>query len=161
MANTITGIRIICSLLLLLPPIFSPVFYTLYIIAGLSDMLDGIIARKTKTVSEFGSKLDTIADFILVVVCFIKLLPVLNIETWMYIWIVIIAIIKVLNVVSGFIVQKRFIAVHTIMNKITGVCLFILPLTVKFIELRYSILVVCLIATFTAIQEGLFIRTKR
>ena len=59
MANIITCIRIICSIVLLFCPVFSPVFYALYITAGVSDMLDGAVARKTGTVSEFGSKLDT------------------------------------------------------------------------------------------------------
>lgn len=40
---------------------------------------------KAETDSEFGSKFDTVADLILVVVCLIKLIPVLNIELWMYI----------------------------------------------------------------------------
>lgn len=69
MANIITCIRIIFSLLLTLCPPLSVTFYALYIIAGLSDMIDGIVARKTNSVSEFGSQLDTAADFILIVVC--------------------------------------------------------------------------------------------
>ncbi len=77
MANSITGIRILCSVALLFFPAFSPAFYTLYIVAGVSDMIDGTVARKTGTVSEFGSKLDTVADFVLVVVCLIKLIPIL------------------------------------------------------------------------------------
>ena len=47
MANLITGLRIIVSAALLFCPVFSPIFYVLYLIAGLSDMADGIIARKT------------------------------------------------------------------------------------------------------------------
>ena len=66
MANFITSLRIICSIALLLCPALSPVFYALYISAGFTDMIDGTIARKTNTVSEFGSKLDTVADFIFV-----------------------------------------------------------------------------------------------
>lgn len=50
---------------------------------------------------------------------------------------------------------------HTIMNKVTGFMLFILPLTFVFIELKYSAVVVCTIATFAAIQEGHLIRTGR
>ena len=64
MANIITGIRIICSIALLFCPTLSGAFYSLYIIAGFTDMIDGTIAIKTGTVSEFGSKLDTVADFI-------------------------------------------------------------------------------------------------
>ena len=84
MANIITAIRIVCSIALLLFPAFSPPFYTLYIAVGISDMIDGTVARKTGTVSALGSKLDTAADFIFVVCCLIKLLPVFNIPTWLY-----------------------------------------------------------------------------
>lgn len=37
-------------------------------------MIDGTIARKTNNANEFGSRLDTIADFAFVVACMIKLL---------------------------------------------------------------------------------------
>ncbi|MDY5577382.1 MAG: CDP-alcohol phosphatidyltransferase family protein [Lachnospiraceae bacterium] len=146
---------------LLFCPALSPLFYALYIAAGFTDMIDGMVARKTNTVSEFGSKLDTMADFVLVVVCLIKLIPILNITIWVYVWVVIIAFIKVINVVSGYVVQKKFVAAHTVMNKVTGAVLFIFPLTLLIIELKYSAVVVCLFATFAAVQEGHYIRTGR
>ena len=46
MANAITGLRILVSVVLLFCPAFSPIFYTLYLVAGLSDIADGIIAGK-------------------------------------------------------------------------------------------------------------------
>ena len=159
MANIITGIRILCSIALLFCPVLSPTFCVLYIAAGLTDMIDGTVARKTNSVSEFGSKLDTVADFILVVVCLIKLIPVMVIPGWLYLWIAIIALIKVINVVSGYMVQKKFVAVHSVMNKVTGALLFILPLTLSTIDLKYSAIVVSMVATFAAIQEGYYIRT--
>lgn len=123
-------------------------------------MIDGTVARKTNTASEFGSKLDTIADFIFLAVCLIKLLPILTIPVWIYVWISIIALIKIINVVSGYVIQKKFIAVHTVMNKITGALLFLLPMTLLIIELKYSAPVVCIAATFAAIQEGHDIRNR-
>ena len=150
MANAISIIRIIASIALLFCRAFSPAFYVLYIAAGLSDMLDG-----------FGARLDTIADFVLVIVCLIKLLPILRIPAWLYLWIGIIALIKVINIVSGFAVQKRFVAVHSLMNKATGALLFLLPLAIPAAELKYAAIVVCAAATFAAIQEGHFIRTGR
>ena len=161
MANIITCVRVALSVALLFCPALSTPFYCFYMTAGLTDMIDGTVARKTGTVGEFGAKLDTVADFILVAVCLIKLIPVLNIEIWMLVWIGVIAIIKVINIVSGFVVQKKLVTVHSVMNKITGVLLFVLPLTVRIIDLRYSIAVVCAVATFAAIQEGHYIRTGR
>ena len=161
MANAITFFRIAAGMALLFCPVFSPAFYAFYISAGLSDMLDGFAARRTNTVSRFGARLDTMADFVLVVVCLIKLFPILSIPAWLYGWIGIIALIKAVNIISGFAVQKRFAAVHSVMNKVTGALLFLLPLTIRVVPLKYSAVVVCAAATFAAIQEGHFIRTGR
>ena len=161
MANIITCIRIVCSFALLLFPAFSPAYYTLYIVAGLSDMIDGSVARKTGTVSELGSKLDTVADIVLVFCCLIKLIPILHIPAWLIIWIIVIAAIKAINLISGYVMRGEFVALHSVMNKITGGLLFVLPLTVRIIEFRYSATIVCAIATFAAVQEGHTIRTGR
>lgn len=161
MANIITYIRIICSIILLFCPVFSPTFYALYIAAGVSDMLDGAIARKTSTVSEFGSKLDTVADFVMVTLCLIKLLPVIHIPTWLLIWIIVITVIKAVNLISGYVTRKKIVVLHTIMNKVTGILLFVLPLTLKIINLKYSGAIAGAVATFAAIQEGHMIRTKK
>ncbi len=161
MANIITSIRILCSIALLFFPPLSPAFYALYLSAGITDMIDGPIARKTKTVSEFGSKLDTIADLIFVVVCLIKLIPVMNTPLWLYIWIGAVALIKVANVVIGLVRQKKFMAVHSVINKVTGALLFVLPLTFAFLKVKYSMSVVCAVATVAAVQEGYYILTGR
>ena len=161
MANTITCIRIICSAVLLFCPVPSLSFYVLCIIAGITDMIDGAVARKTNTAGEFGARLDTAADSVFVIVCLIKLIPVLDIPVWLYIWIAVIALIKGINIVSGFIICKRFVAVHTVVNKLTGVLLFVLPLTFPVIDLKYSAVVACTAATFAAIHEGHCIRIRK
>ena len=161
MANTITFFRIAASIALLFCPALSPAFYGLYIAAGLSDMLDGFAARKTNSASEFGARLDTAADLVFVLACLIKLLPVLRIPAWLYAWIGIIALIKLVNIISGFAVQKRFPAVHSVMNKVTGALLFLLPLTIPAVGLKYAAVVVCAAATLAAMQEGHIIRTGK
>jgi CDP-diacylglycerol--glycerol-3-phosphate 3-phosphatidyltransferase len=158
MANLITSIRILCSVALLFCAALSPWFYVLYIIAGVSDMVDGWVARKTNTVSEFGSKLDTIADIIFVVVCLVKLLPVLHLPVWIYVWVGLIACIKVFNIVYSYVVRKQFLADHSIPNKVTGALLFLLPLTLFVIDVKYSAAVVCAVATVAGIQEGLRVK---
>ena len=160
LANSITIFRILCSIVLLFFPAFSTAFYALYITAGVSDMVDGWVARRTHTTSELGAKLDTIADIVFVVICLVKFLPVMNISVWLWVWIGIIALIKAINIISGLIVQKRFVSVHSTMNKTTGLLLFVFPLTITFLNLKYSAAVVCIFATFAAIQEGHFIRTN-
>jgi len=61
---------------------FSVCFHGIYLLCGFTDMVDGTIARKTNSASEFGARLDTISDFIFFVVSFIKLLPVIHIPKW-------------------------------------------------------------------------------
>ena len=161
MANIITGFRILFSAVMLFLHAFSPEFYIFYCLAGFTDMIDGTVARKTNTVSEFGSVLDTVADIVFVSVCLIKLLPKLAIPVWLWICIGVIALIKVINIISGFVVQKKFVAKHTIMNKVTGALLFILPLTLSVVDLKYSGGFVCAIAAFAAVQEGHLIRTEK
>ena len=122
-------------------------------------MADGTVARKTGTVSDFGAKLDTAADFIMAVVCLIKLIPVLDIPIWLIIWIAVIALIKVISIISGYVKRREFVAAHTVMNKVTGIILFLLPFTLTFIDIKYSGIFICILATFAAIQEGHLIRT--
>ena len=160
MANIITGIRIVLSAFLLFCPAFSPIFFLLYIAAGASDMIDGAVARRTGTVSEFGSRLDTFADIVFAVVCLIKLLPALDVPVWLSVWFAVIAIIKLSSITAGYIRQKKLVSVHSVLNKATGLLLFVFPLTLAFMDLRYSAAVVCMAATAAAIQEGFTVHEK-
>ena len=157
LANIITGFRIPGSMLLLFFPVFSTGFYVTYLLCGLSDMIDGTIARKTNSTSKFGSQLDTIADLLFVVVSLFKLLPAIHIPQWLWIWGGVIAVIKSSNIIWGYVSKKQFVALHTIMNKVTGLLLFLLPLTLSFVDVKYSGIAVCSIATFAAIQEGTYV----
>lgn len=159
-ANIVTFLRIVFSLIMLYFAAFSPGFYACYLLAGITDMVDGSAARRLGTESEFGEKLDTIADIIFVAAALYKILPDIAPTKGIWIWIGIIAVVKVINIISGFLVQKRFVSVHSPANKITGIALFLLPLTLPFVDNRCSAISVCLLATFAAIQEGHFIRTK-
>ena len=155
-ANILTSCRILGSILLLFFPTFSVGFYILYLLCGFSDMIDGTIARKTNSTSQFGSQLDTIADLVFVAVAIFKLLPVIHLPGWLWIWGGCIAIIKVTNIIWGVVYRKKLVDVHTVLNKTTGLLLFLLPLTVQFVEPAYSLVIVCLIATIAAIQEGYY-----
>ena len=159
LANILTGCRILGSILLLVFPAFSVAFYITYLFCGLSDMIDGTIARKTNSTSKFGSQLDTIADLIFVAASLFKLLPAIHIPGWLWIWGGVIAVIKISNIIWGYVSKKQFISLHTIMNKVTGLLLFLLPLTVSFVELKYIAIAVCSIATLSAIQEWFYVIT--
>ena len=124
LANGITLLRILCSLALLFCMPLSLPFYVLYAVAGLSDIFDGRIARKTNTVTKFGAKLDTFADIVFAAVVLIKLLPILKLPLWMIGWVGMIALIKLVNIVIGFVRNHTLTAVHSVINKVTGALVF-------------------------------------
>ena len=154
MANFITIIRILCSLALLFFMPLSLPFYALYTAAGLSDIFDGLIARKTNTETKFGAKLDTLADIVFAAVVLIKLLPILELPVWMIVWVGVIALIKLVNIAIGFVRHHTLTAVHSVINKVTGVLVFILPFTLQIINIRYTAVFVCAVATVAAIMES-------
>ena len=160
-ANAVTVCRIVLSLSLFLCPVYSVPFWIVYVSAGATDVLDGYIARRMGITSSLGSRLDTAADFIFFVACLIIFIPVLDIPVWLYVWVAVIAAIKVINIASAYKMHGKLIVAHTLMNKVSGLLLFILPMTFTSIELTYSSIVVCSIATFAAVQEGHFMRTGR
>ena len=159
LANIITGSRVIFSLPLLFIPLSSAWFYIVYLFCGLTDMIDGAIARKTGSVSEFGARLDTVADFVFLSVSLVRFLPVVPVSQWLWVWILVIGVVKIGNLICGFVRSKTLVSLHTVMNKITGLLLFLLPLTFPVIDINYSGIPVCVIASIAAIQESVYIVT--
>lgn len=157
LANLITVLRIIGSTSLLFFSLRSRLFFTIYLFCGFSDMIDGTIARKAGTVSKFGADLDTVADFVFMAVCAVKLLPIINLPVLLWIWIAAISAIKINNIVRRFIRGKKPVDQHTVLNKITGFLLFLLPSTIQFIEPTCSFAIVCGVATVASIQECYYI----
>lgn len=124
-------------------------------------MLDGFVARKTHSQSEFGAKLDSISDLVFVAVCLIKLLQVLEFKTWIWIWIALIFAVKIFNVILGYAVEKKLVMLHAVANKITGLLLFLLPLFIGTEIINIAAILVCAVATFAAVQEGYLIKIGR
>ena len=159
-ANILTGGRIIGSDLLMFLPTFSMGFYIVYLLCGFTDMIDGTVARMTGSASRFGEKLDTAADIVFVAAALIKFLPQLPIPLWLWVWGGGIAVIRIGNLLLGYVFRKEFAALHTALNKVTGLLLFLLPLTVSIMDFRYSSIAVCAVATVSAIQEGIYVVKK-
>lgn len=158
LANLLTVCRIVCSLWIIHTPAFSPEFYTTYLFCGFSDIADGIVARKTGTQSSLGAKLDSFADLIFAASAFIKLLPVISLPTWLRYLTGIILVIKAANLIISFVCHRRILYEHTFLNKLTGFLLFLLPLTMSFIDNTFNAAVICAVAFPAAIQEGYLIR---
>jgi CDP-diacylglycerol--glycerol-3-phosphate 3-phosphatidyltransferase len=157
--NIISALRILGAIGLLFINPASVAFWVIYGLCGISDMLDGYLARKLQAQTKTGAVLDSVADLCLVICCAIRLIPVMQIPTWLWIWAGIIAAIKLVNQVSALVVFKHFCFPHTMANKLTGLLLFLTLPTVF-----WSIVPIALVAgvaTFAAVQEGHLIRTRR
>ena len=161
MANAITCARIVCAFILIFCPTFSGWFYGIYIVGGITDVLDGFIARHSGTESRLGAWLDTAADFIFTGIVLVKILRTAAFPTWMLVWIVGIAAVKCVNAVSGLARYGRFVAEHTVMNKICGVLLFGIPLWIDRIPWKIAqipLILICAVTALAAVQEGHYIR---
>ena len=152
-ANIVTGIRILGSVCMLCSSVFSPLFYSTYLLCGFTDMIDGTIARKTNSVTSFGSHLDSVADLIFLTAASIKILPAIHIPSWLWLSILIVFIMKITAVIWRYHLVHQFMLKHTLLNKITGFLLFLLPSSLPFVEIKYSAGVVCAVAFLSAIQE--------
>ena len=152
-ANIVTSIRILGSICMLYTSVFSPLFYSTYLLCGFTDMVDGTIARKTNSVTSFGSHLDSVADLIFLTAASIKLLPAISVPVWLWFSILIVFLIKLAAVIWKYILVQQLLPDHTFMNKLTGFLLFLLPLSLPFVEVKYSAGIVCAVAFLSAIHE--------
>lgn len=156
--NIITLLRIAGSLGLLFCGVTGVVYWIIYGLCGISDIADGWLARRLKCVTKKGALLDSLADICFVACCVWKLLSILELPQWLWLWAGVIVVIKVVNQISALVMYGRFQFPHTTANKATGFLLFIaVPMTFYTV---IPIAIVASVATFAAIQEGHYIRTS-
>ena len=156
--NIITLLRIAGSMGLLFCDVMGVAIWIIYGLCGISDIVDGWLARKLKCVTKKGALLDSLADICFVVCCAWKLLPILELPHWLWLWAGVNVAIKVVNQIFALVMYGRCCFPHTTANKWAGFLLFIaVPMTFWSI---IPISIVAVVATFAAIQEGHFIRTR-
>ena len=159
--NSITFLRILGTIVLLFIKPLSVLFFVIYAFTGLTDALDGFVARKTGTQSDFGAKLDSVADLLFYTAMMIKILPVLIKEMPKLIWCFVAAVLAVR--LASYLVAAckyhRFSSMHTYLNKLTGAAVFILPfMLITPVKTFYAFFAVCL--GITASLEELIIHFK-
>ena len=159
-ANIVTGIRILGSVCMLCLPVFSPLFCGIYLLCGFTDMIDGTIARKTNAVTSFGSRWDSVADLVFLTAAGIKVLPAIRLPGWLWCGILIVCITQIAAVTGRYILVGQFAVRHTLLNKLTGLLLFLLPLSLPFAEIQYSAGTVCAVAFLSAVQELLTVARR-
>ncbi|MBR5747815.1 MAG: CDP-alcohol phosphatidyltransferase family protein [Prevotella sp.] len=158
--NILSASRIVLCLPLLLVDALTVPFWVLYVIAGMTDMLDGFLARQWGVETKFGASLDSLADFIFVLAIGYKLFPWLKLPAALWMMMGLIAMVKIVNAISAYVIKHRIEFLHTKANKLTGFLLFIGVMTIGqsyFVPVAW---VIACIALFAAIQEGYFIRSK-
>lgn len=131
LANAVTAMRIVLSASLILLRSNKTAFIIVYLVCGMSDVLDGYIARKTHTESKLGEKLDSIADFVLYSVVAVILYGLLRPRMpQLAVPLATVVVLRLAAYLVSAIKYHAFVFLHTILNKITGFLVFLSPLMV-------------------------------
>lgn len=127
--NILTMTRITGALILLFFPLQTVAFFMVYTLCGVSDALDGLIARATKQASELGAKLDSIADLLFYAAMILKILPLLvkMLPVWLWYGIGTVLLLRLCIYLTVALKYRHFAAQHTYLNKLTSVMMFLLP----------------------------------
>ncbi|ETT34181.1 MULTISPECIES: CDP-alcohol phosphatidyltransferase family protein [unclassified Paenibacillus] len=151
--NCITLSRIGLALLLLYLAPLGTGFTVVYLLCGITDLLDGPIARMSGTVSSLGAKLDSVADMTLAGTALYTLYPFLGLTFGLLLWIVLIAVIRGASILTALRKFSTYGSIHTYGNKLAGLLLFLTPLLLPYVNQAIWTIAVCLIATLSAIEE--------
>lgn len=159
--NILTITRIILACLMIVFFNNKDAFIVLFIVACITDALDGFIARKFNAISEFGAKLDSSADFLLYMVVLFNVLHTINIDLGIFLYLIIaIIVIRVFNTIFSLVKYHKIIFLHTIGAKITGVIFFlsfVIFYSFKYYKYFYLVVILSLISSL----EELLIFIKR
>jgi len=123
--NTITLSRIVLTAFLIFLTPLGPASIVVFLLAGVTDMVDGVIARRIKDAkTELGAELDSLADMFMVLVSVFVILPAMGL--WPQLWWFFIAalVFKLLSSVPGIVKHRKVFLLHTISNKILALLLF-------------------------------------
>lgn len=151
--NIISSSRGIAGFAMLLFPVFSPWFWTLYCWGGVSDMIDGPLARKLVAVSKPGSRIDSLADIVFAVCAGIKILPSLTLPLWIWLWVTTIGIAKAVGISINSKWNHCFTVSHSFLNRLTGLLLFCLPLANILLEVILPVIITCFVATLSILED--------
>ena len=155
--NFITCIRLIGTVAMPFTKLFSTEFYVVYSVCGISDVLDGWLARLFKQSSDFGSRLDSIADLLFYFIMLLMVFPVLWAELPWPIWIAVGAIIllRLFSYTTAAIKYRCFASIHTYGNKLTGFSMFCVPYFLPLPIMVGYCIAVCALTGLSTLEEFL------
>lgn len=151
--NLLSMLRIVLSLFLFTLPPFGPLFWGIYVVCGITDILDGYIARVTRSSSKLGTMLDSIADMVLMSVIIVVILTTQSIAMEIWIWMASIALVRMVSLWVVYRKHRAFAVLHTYANKATGGLLFCIPFLYPFVDFRMMEWTICIVASLAAIEE--------
>jgi len=152
-ADIITSSRIVLAIALFFFSEITPAYLIIYLICGITDAIDGPIARKLQTTSEHGALLDTVGD-VLTYVSFAKIVIAKHlIPAWIIIWFVSAAVGILLSGVIAKVRFGKFYVVHSLFGKVMGFFAFLLPYAAYFDKTLLCCGAVCTAATISALES--------
>ena len=151
--NIISASRGIAAVVMLFFPVFGKTFWTLYCWCGLSDMIDGPIARKTNSVSELGSRIDSLADLLFVICSCVMILPTITLPVWIWLWVAAIGIVKTVSICVISTRSRQLTVPHSRANRLTGLLLFCLPFAMIWLNPVIPSVLVCAAASFGTLWD--------
>lgn len=151
--NLLSAVRIPLALTLLFFQSLSAGFMVLYLACCITDALDGFLARRLDARTEFGARLDSAADFVLVVILLWKLWPVVAPDITIVVWVAAIVFARLGAAVTARLRFGRFGFLHTWANKLTGVMLALYPLILLLTFNRWPLYFLLTAASISAIEE--------
>ena len=147
--DIISASRGVAAISMLFFPAFSVPFWVLYGWCGISDMIDGPIARKMGAESERGSRIDSLMDLVFVICSCIMILPTVTLPVWIWIWVAAIGIVKAAGIFVVSSRQRRLTVPHSLANRLTGSLLFCLPFAMIWLDPVLPAVLACVAATFS------------
>lgn len=152
LANIVTSSRILASVVLFLCSDFDNLYLGFYVYCGITDFIDGPIARKTGSASSLGAALDTIGD-VLTYLSLVKILVMKGmIPPWILIWL---GVMIVFGFVFAFFAKhkfNKFYLPHTYLGKTLGAFIFGLPIAVHFKFGEPWMIVICSVMTLVLLE---------
>lgn len=161
--NAISCLRIICAVGLLFTQPLSISFFILYSLCGVTDVLDGTLARAMGCTSDMGAVLDSVSDLLFYAIMMGKMFPVLLEQLSMVIWYIGIGVVtlRIVTYLTAAWKFRRFAALHTYLNKLTGLAVFSIPYLMLVLDANIACIPAAALGFLSTLEELLMHLTSK
>lgn len=162
-ADAVTLVRIAGTLALVFLRPLSAAFLWIYALTGLTDVLDGFIARRTHTASGFGARLDSVADLLFYALMLFRLFPILRdaLPADILYAAAAVLLLRAAAYITAAVKYRLFASLHTCLNKLTGAAVFLLPFLLTTAHAAEYCRAVCVLAAAASLEELLIHLLRR